>query len=958
MQAEEKYLSIFENAVEGIYQSTPEGRFITVNPAMAKILGYESPDDLLAKLTDINQQYYTSPANRAEYKRLLEMQGFVRDFETTVFRNDGSIIWISTSARAVRDPYGALLYYEGFVTDISDRKRAEERLRVLMEFEKLVTSISTQFINLIPSEINKKINHALQRIGEFAGVDRSYVFLFSDNRKKMEHTHEWCARGIEPHVQRLKGIEIEEAFPWLSKALKKKDIVYVPGVNELPDEAISEKQALQLEKVQSLLLVPMISHGSLIGFIGFDSVRGKKAWSEESISLLRIVGEIFANALEYKWARETLALSEERYRRLVEFSPEMVTVLSHNRIVYVNPAGTKLLGASGPEELIGKSIFDSIHPDYWDTTRERIQILKEGKEAPLIEEEFIRLDGKTVEVEVTSTPFNYQGQPAVLAVARNISERKRAEGALRESEERYKRLVDNATDIIYRVDINGIFTYFNPVAMRVLEYAEEELIGKHFLELIRPDYRETAQRFYRSQVLEKILNTYFEFPVITKYGKEIWLGQNVRSILEGDRIVGFQAIARDITLRKQMEVELNQLVQENATMAEIGRIIGSTLNIEEVYERFAEEVRKLIPSDKLTISVINREAGTFTCAHVEGSSVQGRMMGQVVPLPGTAAQEIMRSRSTLLIRKENLEEAVGRWPGLLPAFRAGMQSMMFVPLVSKDQVIAALNILSTRPNAYMESDAKRAESIAGQIAGAIANSNLYFELKRAEEALRESERRYRLLAENASDVIWTMDTNFNCTYVSPSILRMPICSSEASMVKKFEDFMTFSFSEGVQRAFSGAPATERIKSKDLSWSKTLVLELKSEKGSSVWTESKVTAARDAAGQVIDFIGVTRDITERKRLEKEKINSERLETILTLTGTVCHEMHQPMQVIYGYVGLLLLNRSAEDPIYRILNIIKREIERMQEITARLKKVGKYKTRDYLGISKIFDIHQLS
>jgi PAS domain S-box-containing protein len=145
MQAEEKYLSIFENAVEGIYQSTPAGKFIIVNPAMARILGYQSPDELLGKLIDINRQYYTSPADRAEYRRSLEMQGFVRDFETRVFRKDGGIIWLSTNARAVRDPFGALLYYEGFVTDISERKRAEETLRFLMRFEKLVTSISTQF---------------------------------------------------------------------------------------------------------------------------------------------------------------------------------------------------------------------------------------------------------------------------------------------------------------------------------------------------------------------------------------------------------------------------------------------------------------------------------------------------------------------------------------------------------------------------------------------------------------------------------------------------------------------------------------------------------------------------------------------------------------------------------------------------------------------------------------------
>jgi two-component system, sporulation sensor kinase E len=135
-----------------------------------------------------------------------------------------------------------------------------------------------------------------------------------------------------------------------------------------------------------------------------------------------------------------------------------------------------------------------------------------------------------------------------------------------------------------------------------------------------------------------------------------------------------------------------------------------------------------------------------------------------------------------------------------------------------------------------------------------------------------------------------------------------------------------------------------------------VLELKCKDGSTVWTESMITAVRDSGGRIFEIIGVTRDISERNRLEEHKIRSERLETRLTMAGTVCHELHQPMQIIYGYVGFLLANLSGKDPDYRALNIIKKEIERMHEITNKFKMSEEYKTKDYLGISKIFDIHQ--
>ncbi|RCJ37957.1 PAS domain-containing sensor histidine kinase [Nostoc minutum NIES-26] len=127
---EAKYRSIFENAVEGIFQSSPDGRYITANPALAHIYGYSSPEELMANFTDIEHQLYVEPNRRADFVRLIEQNGIVSEFESQIYRRDGSIVWISEKAYAVRDEERKLLYYEGLIEDITQRKQAEESLRV------------------------------------------------------------------------------------------------------------------------------------------------------------------------------------------------------------------------------------------------------------------------------------------------------------------------------------------------------------------------------------------------------------------------------------------------------------------------------------------------------------------------------------------------------------------------------------------------------------------------------------------------------------------------------------------------------------------------------------------------------------------------------------------------------------------------------------------------------------
>jgi PAS domain S-box-containing protein len=138
-QSEERYRSIFENAVEGIFQTTLDGKYVAVNPALAHMYGYDSSDDMIAAITDIASQLYVDPGRRDEFIRLMQSQEEVTGFEALVYRKDGSFIWISENVRSRRDQAGVLVGYEGTVDNITERKLANERLRATLEEVRLLS---------------------------------------------------------------------------------------------------------------------------------------------------------------------------------------------------------------------------------------------------------------------------------------------------------------------------------------------------------------------------------------------------------------------------------------------------------------------------------------------------------------------------------------------------------------------------------------------------------------------------------------------------------------------------------------------------------------------------------------------------------------------------------------------------------------------------------------------------
>ncbi len=189
--------------------------------------------------------------------------------------------------------------------DITASKETEQRLIQKMNFESLITKLSIDFINVSLENIDDHIDNLLREVGLFSDVDRSYVFLFDDNSGTMSNTHEWCRAGIEPQINDLQEMDFGFYDWWVAK-IKNSELIQIENLSELPKEANTLKAILDDGKIRSVISVPLVNAGQVLGFIGFDAVRSNKTWSDDEINILQIISGIIGNALVQKRNQEAL----------------------------------------------------------------------------------------------------------------------------------------------------------------------------------------------------------------------------------------------------------------------------------------------------------------------------------------------------------------------------------------------------------------------------------------------------------------------------------------------------------------------------------------------------------------------------------------------------------------------------------------------------------------------------
>lgn len=317
--------------------------------------------------------------------------------------------------------------------EIAVRLSAEHALHDRLVFEQMISDISTYFVNLAPEEVDLGINNALQRLGEWEGVDRSYVFLLSEEGTRAMNTHEWCAPGVTPQMHRLQNLAFDQ-LPWASRKTRQQEILHVPRVADLMADAQFEKVHWQEQGIQSLLTVPLRWAGRVRGFIGFDSVRAEKHWQEEDVRLLNIVSEVIGNSLHRKEVAAALRASEERLQRIFASAMDaIITIDNDMRIVMCNEAAEKVFRCSNAEvkdkqlDPFLSENFRTLLTNYIQTsashTSPQYLWAPEGLTA-------LRKNGETFPLEATISRAEVAHQHLFTIILRDINQRKQAEEEL------------------------------------------------------------------------------------------------------------------------------------------------------------------------------------------------------------------------------------------------------------------------------------------------------------------------------------------------------------------------------------------------------------------------------------------------------------------------------------------------------------------------------------------------
>ena len=243
------------------------------------------------------------------------------------------------------------------------------------------------------------------------------------------------------------------------------------------------------------------------------------------------------------------------FQALVEYSSDAILLVdASGTILFLSQTAQKMLGYPIAERL-GRSGFEHIHPEDVATAEAAFaEALAQPRTPRTVVVRNLHREGGWRHIEaVIVNRLVDESVRAVVVNFRDVTERRQADEALRASELRLRHIVENAQDLIYYCDPAGRFTYVNPAAERVMKYSQEELLGRHFLSLIRDDYRERAKHVYTAQLTELTPHTYYEFPAVTRDGDTVWIGQHVQLVYDGARIAAVHAIARDITRQKHAE---------------------------------------------------------------------------------------------------------------------------------------------------------------------------------------------------------------------------------------------------------------------------------------------------------------------------------------------------------------------------------------------------------------------
>ena len=612
------------------------------------------------------------------------------------------------------------------------------------------------------------------------------------------------------------------------------------------------------------------------------------------------------------------SLSAEDLNVIFEYAPDAYYLFDlMGYFVDGNLMAEKLSGYKR-DELIGKSFLKLTLLSQGGIIKAAKLLYNNARGKPTGPTVFVfnRKDGSKIELEVRTHPVKIGGRKLVLGIARDISSRKKIEleiitlnktledkvkqrteelnqaldklrkdieertkmeKALHESEARFRHIIDNASDMIYETDRQGNSTYFNPNACIIMKFSKEELLGRNYLSLIRKDYRNIAKKFYKKQFLDKIPNTYFEFPAIKGDGSEIWLGQNVQPIIEKGVVKGFQAVARDITQRKKTEIALAES--------------------ERRYRSIFEESRDVI--------YVTDTEGRFLEINQSGLELFGYTREEIKDIVASDTYVYPDARLTFVKELES--------NGYVRDYELQLKKRDGTPI---DCLLSAI--------------IRRSADGKVRYQGIIRDITQH---KQSEEALLQTERRFRELLENLKMIAILLDLEGNILFCNDYLSEKTGHEKNDILGKNwFDIFLPEEIRDEIRKIYLDNVAAGSIPSHDEH-------EIITSDGSRLLFFWNNTPLRDSSGKIFGAASIGSDMTDRINAEEQLRHAQRMEVIGNLAGGIAHDFNNTLTPILALSQMHLARLDDDSPVKQALKTINKSARRATQLTSRLMAFGR-------------------
>ncbi len=800
--SEERFRHVAEISHEWIWEIDPHGYYTYSSPAVKDILGYKP-----AEVVGRHWLHFIAPEEK-EVRRTRGQEVAARKeiFLRSSIRKthkDGHTVVVASTGGPILDAEGHRLGYRGVDEDITERKQAEEALeKANAELESRVEERTAEL-----AAANEQLEHDIserKQMGEaLTAKTEEYIDstnLTGDIIAKLDTRGRWAF--LNDAACQFFGRPKEELLGTDARVFPH------PEDLERTIQAIEEARARE-EPIRGFVnrqVTPMGTRVVEWNASPFFDEEGQYAG-------IQMTGR---DITAHKQMEEALEESEEQYRAIFEQAADSIVLIDAETgvVLQFNNRAHQALGYTREEfEKLKIPDFEVIESPE-EVAKHIEKIIKEGTDT--FETRHRTKSGEIRNIEVRTRAISTRGRNFIQAVFHDITERKRAEKVLRESEERLRSLVTNVPVVLFAIDREGTFTLSEGKSLDGLGLRPGGVVGRSVFEV----YRDTPQ-----------------------------IGENIHRALAGEALTATVEVAG-----LAFETHYTPVRDHDG---EVSSVIGVAIDVtnreqaQEALRESEEKYRRLVQDSADGIVIFEGVEVRFV------NQALLRMYGV------ESGEEIVGRPFVDFVSPEHRELMVGRaharQKGENPPSRYEFKALRKDGTEVDAEISVSTITYQGRP----------------AVQGIVRDIT---DRKRMEETLRESEARYRLLAENTSDLIWTMDLGLRYTYMSPSITRMRGYTAEEVLGARVTETMTPASVEAARKTLAEELAIERMEQKDLHRSRKLELEMYCKDGSTIWTEMNMTFLRDSDGKPVGILGVTRDISERKRAEEER---ERLHAELEL-----------------------------------------------------------------------------